>query len=133
MDTNNLLIIKKLLFKLFVDMKTYHFLFFIAIFALHACTSIPGNVHLFQEGKSAYEIIISKDAPEAEKTAASELQKYLQAMTGFQLPVLTDDERKAGKSEMLIGRTNRENGAYTVDREELGPEGFHIFWSGNDW
>ena len=111
-------------------MKTIKFLFFAAIFAIHACTGITGDVHLFREGKSDYEIIISKDASEAEKTAASELQKYLQAMTGFQLPVMTDDERKAGKTEILIGRTNRENGAYTVDREELGPEGFHIFWSG---
>ena len=111
-------------------MKTYKFLFFTVIFAINACTSITEDVHLFREGKSDYEIIISKDATEAEKTAALELQKYLQAMTGFQLPVMTDDQRKARKSEILIGRTNRENGAYTVDREELGPEGFYIFWSG---
>ena len=105
--------------------------------SLNGCTDanhIPkaetGKVHLFWKGKSNFKIIISKDASETEKTAASELQKYLTKITGFEIPVETDDKIKAGKPEILIGRTNRENGQYTVDREKSGTDGFQIFWAG---
>ena len=89
-----------------------------------------GKVHLFWEGKSNYRIIIGKDASEAEKTAASELRKYLKEMTGCTIPVAVDENTKAAESEILIGKTNRENGKNTIDREALGTEGFQISWSG---
>lgn len=99
-----------------------------AVLAMNGCTadSNAKKIHLSRNGKSDYEIIVSKVASGAEKTAASELQKYVREMTGCTLPILTDDTREPGKTEVLIGKTNRENGSYLIDRETLGPDGFQI-------
>jgi len=109
-------------------------IFFIVLIALQACNNIPdageGEVYLCRNGESAYVIVLGKDASETEKTAAKELQKYLKEITGLAYPVATDDTKKAGKQEILIGKTNREKGSPAVDREALGSDGYQIFRSG---
>ena len=110
-------------------------LFFWVVFILpgmSGCSTDQGakEVYLFRNGKSAYEIIVSNAASGAEKKAASELQKYLKEMTGFTLPILTDNTREEGKTEILIGKTNRENGDFVIDRKTLGADGFQILTSG---
>lgn len=89
------------------------------------------QVNLVWEGKSNYAIIYGKDATASEKTAAKELQKYLKKMTGAELWLADDASEPEGEYEILVGKTNREeNGGYSVDREDLGTDGFEIKWAG---
>ena len=89
------------------------------------------QVNLVWEGKRNYAIIYGKDATASEKTAAKELQKYLKKMTGAELWLADDASEPEGEYEILVGKTNREeNGGYSVDREDLGTDGFEIKWAG---
>ncbi len=65
-----------------------------------ACTMI-------QNGKTDYVIIVGQHCAEAEMTAATELQKYLAAMSGVLLPVRQDTEGTPSAHEIVVGVTNR--------------------------
>ncbi len=75
--------------------------------------SLPENaLRLADEGRSEYVIVVAADCAPAEKTAASELQAYIAAMSGVTLPIVPDSEAAAAH-EIVVGVTNRaEVGAY---------------------
>ena len=79
-------------------------------------------VCIISEGRTDYSIVIPEKASGAEKTAADELQKYLEKISGVRLPVVTD-EAEPDDSEILVGKTNRDVYSGT-DFAELGDEGF---------
>ena len=60
---------------------------------------------LFRNGKSKYQIVLPSDASESEKTAARELQEYIQKMSGATLPVTSD--KKTGKRSIFVGFSPR--------------------------
>lgn len=45
---------------------------------------------LFKNGDSQYQIVVSKDASISEKTAARELQDYIQQISGVSLPIVSN-------------------------------------------
>ena len=55
-----------------------------------------------ENGKSPYRIVISSAAIPSERYAAEELQRYLERMSGVQLPITTDQEA-LGSHEILLG------------------------------
>jgi len=89
------------------------------------------EIQLYKNGKTNYNIIISKDALPAEKTAAWELTKYLEAITGKAPLTYYDTEMPAGGHEIVVGKTNRENASFSLDREAAGEEGLIVKWNGN--
>ncbi len=62
---------------------------------------------MIYQGKAEYTIIIGAACADAERTAATELQKYLAAMTGVTLPIKTDAEAEPSAQEIVVGVTNR--------------------------
>lgn len=74
---------------------------------------------------ASYKIVLAKQATVTEKNAALELQKYLKAITGASLPIITDDQ-KAGEAELVIGKTSREKNGMAIERSGLGSDGFVI-------
>lgn len=60
---------------------------------------------LFRNGKSKYQIVLPSDASESEKTAARELQEYIQKMSGATLPVTSD--KKTGRRSIFVGFSPR--------------------------
>ncbi|NLX93047.1 MAG: DUF4838 domain-containing protein [Clostridiales bacterium] len=79
---------------------------------------------LVNEGESDYVIIKGASCSPSELTAANELQKYIQQISGATLEIV-DDTARLREHEIIVGKTSRENeGSYTVDREALGDEGF---------
>ena len=106
----------------------------ILVYTLSGCTKtydIPdapeGKVYLTYEGKSNYRIVRGEKATEPEIYAAKELQKYLKKITGFKIPIVKDSSKERDL-EIIVGKTNRE-GNLSIDRDELGQEGFTILWS----
>ena len=85
---------------------------------------VVATLNLIADGASEYVIVRGKEATPAEVTAATELQKYLKAISGVELPIVTDDTA-AIKTEIVVGKTNREaDGEF--DRKKLGDDGFTI-------
>ena len=85
---------------------------------------VVATLNLIADGASEYVIVRGKEATPSEVTAATELQKYLKAISGVELPIVTDDTA-AIKTEIVVGKTNREaDGEF--DRKKLGDDGFTI-------
>src|SRR4051794_15677632 len=57
---------------------------------------------LVKDGKSDYVIVLAKDAPPANRRAATELQTYLKQMSGAELPIV-DDSKHAPPHAIYVG------------------------------
>ena len=69
-------------------------------------------------------IVHGSTATASEMKAATELQTYMQKISGVTIPVV-DDSTEASKKEIIVGSTNRETkGAF--NRQELQEDGFVI-------
>ncbi len=111
-----------------------------AIFAFSMQTGLykPTATPTFEEPEAVemieitddYVIVTSPSATDAEKTAASELQKYLMQISGINFPIVNDST--SNDKEIIVGITNREGTLYTVDRAALGNEGVFIKTVGDD-
>ncbi|OQA64820.1 MAG: hypothetical protein BWY37_01982 [Firmicutes bacterium ADurb.Bin262] len=90
----------------------------------------PGSVEvekmlIADNGASDYVIVRGAACSASEENAALTLQSYLKQISGATLPIVTDAAPVAEK-EIIVGKTNREGAAYTVDRAALGDEGLTI-------
>jgi hypothetical protein len=85
------------------------------------------TVNLIEDGASDYIIVHGAQASPSEVTAAEKLADYLERVSGFAMPLVTDDEPARGP-EIIVGKTNREGGAgfHGIDRAGLGDDGFVI-------
>ena len=63
------------------------------------------GIQLAVAGKSDYVIVLPKDPKPVETTAARELQEYLRAVTGAELPVVAEDKAAAGKPRLVVGNS----------------------------
>lgn len=84
---------------------------------------------LAENGRSGYVIVCGKPEGDPEHTAAERLQCYLQQICGVKLPVVPD-ETPAVDTEILVGRTNRENGVITLGRTGFTDETACYFTAG---
>lgn len=79
---------------------------------------------LVKNGISEYVIVHAAEPMPAEITASKELQKYIQKMSGVNLPIVGDNEAVTEK-EIVVGKTNREKEG-DFDRDAWGPDGYII-------
>lgn len=86
---------------------------------------------LIENGSSEYKIVRGANASPSEVTAANKLAGYLRQISGYEMAVVTDATEKTGK-EIIVGKTNREGDAYTIDRSSLGDEGYDVKTVGDD-
>ena len=63
------------------------------LFAI-SITGCSGDQPLIEDGESQYKIFVSESAIPSEKYAARELQKYLNEITGFKLPIVNTYDSK---------------------------------------
>jgi hypothetical protein len=86
---------------------------------------------LAENGRSDYRIIVGRAASELEAEAASEFQKYFEAVTGASLFILTD-EAIAAPREILIGKNGRLDALpLALPYDELGADGYVIITQGD--
>ena len=72
--------------------------------AAQGCAQHMDSFMLADTGKSAYRIVIAKEASDSEKRAAEELQTFLKQIADVQLPIRTD-EMPPSERQILLGRT----------------------------
>ncbi len=84
-------------------------------------------LHLARDGGTDYVIVLPEDAIPAERTAAEQLQKYLQRITGATFPIQNEQNVQAGTARILVGAGA---GAKSLlpgeDWEALGTDGIVI-------
>jgi len=99
-----------------------------------AATPVMKNTSLTlaANGQSAYTIALAADAIPAEKTAAQQLQKYLQQVTGATLPIAPESEVQAGAPQILVGAGKRARTLLPLQKwDALGSDGIVIKTAGN--
>ena len=79
---------------------------------------------LCDKGHSSYTIVIASTAPPSERYAATELQSYLEKISGAKLPIVTDAERSAPREILLGDNAHLQKLGEKVDFQSLGTEGF---------
>lgn len=100
---------------------------FLFIFgALTVASHLQAATHLglALDGKSPYRIVVSSSATPADSYAASELQAYVEKITGTKLPIVTDLADASGY-EILVGESSRlARPGLSADLSELGTDGY---------
>ena len=94
-----------------------------------ATTQYPAqaDVRLAENGKTAYVIALADDAIPAEKTAADQLQQYLQQITGAQFSIEPETAVTADAPQILVGAGTRVKVLLPKqDWESLGADGIVI-------
>ena len=96
--------------------------FFLVIIINTGCS---GDQPLIENGESKYEIFVSDSAIPSEKYAARELQKYLNEITGFELPIVNTHE--SNRKLIYIGFEDVPKELLAgLKKEEFGNEEFII-------
>ncbi len=85
---------------------------------------------LAEGGQTAFKIVLADDASPSTKYAASELQSFVEQITGAKLPIVSDNE-PAGAHEIVLGSHARLKAlGVAIDFGSLGPEGYVLRTSG---
>lgn len=88
-------------------------------------TSCQENIHIVNDGRSNYTIIIPEQASKSDSTAAQYLSTYIRKITGAEIPVMSDSVAPANH-EICIGNTNR----LKLPAEGFSPDGFILVSEG---
>ena len=92
-----------------------------------------GDVRLAEGGKAAAVIVAAEDALRWEKTAAQELKKYLDLISGAEFAVVSPGKAPAGAARIHVGPTAEARRlAGQVDWPALGTDGIVIKTAGRD-
>lgn len=96
------------------------------LLALFLAAAAASGADLVRGGKSQYTIVLSAQAPPAERRAAEELQRYVREISGAELPIM-DDSRAVRGPMVLLGRSRAlTRVAPALPPKDLDPEGFVI-------
>lgn len=85
-------------------------------------------------------VIVTQDNPDATtKTAVTELQTYIEKISGAKIKYVTEKDAKPEDKAIIIGETSLENGIVNINRSEIAKDGFmlysdgkHLFIAGSD-
>lgn len=85
-----------------------------------------GEIELVSDGRSRYSIVLSPKASLSEQRGAHELQRFLQEMSGAQLPITTEAARTGGHW-VFVGQSEALDALKPgIPFASLGPEGFAL-------
>ncbi len=94
--------------------------FILTLTALGSALAATAAPLLVSEGKSDYVIVVSPQATPSERTASIELQEFIKALSGAELPLVKEEEYP-GKA-ILVGQTPRIARELGVDFATLKPD-----------
>jgi len=87
-------------------------------------------MYIVRNGESDFVIVTSDGADECILTAVNEMQTYINKISGVTLEHITESEYTEGTKAIIIGETKLEKDITTVDRDEIGTDGFMIYSNG---
>ncbi len=112
-------------------MKKFFALFIIICFFVSA-SHAAAPLKLAENAQTSYVIALAADAIPAEKTAAQQLQKYLQEVTGASFSIQVETEVAAGVPQIVVGTGGRAKTLLSKQNwQALGADGIVIQTIGN--
>ena len=90
--------------------------------------SVP--MYIVENGKSAFVIVTENNPDECITTAVSELQTYVEKISGARLECVTESEFTEGGKAIVIGETELEDKITAVDRSSIKADGFKLYSDG---
>jgi len=106
-------------------------LLFLAVLGLVQSQAMA-NIHLAQNGKTSYIIALAADAIPAEKTAAEQLQKYFQQITGAPISIESENAVPSSAPQIYVGAGDHVKVLLPQqDWKALGSDGIVIKTVGN--
>lgn len=87
-------------------------------------------MYIVRNGESDFVIVTSDGTDECILTAVNEMQTYINKISGVTLEHITESEYTEGTKAIIIGETKLEKDITTVDRDEIGTDGFMIYSNG---
>jgi len=111
--------------------KTFFLLLSLALFTTCAMAQ-NGTLHLAQNGKTSYVISLARDAIPAERTAAEQLQKYFQQVTGASIAIESENAVPSSAPQIYVGAGDHVKVLLPQqDWKSLGSDGIVIKTVGN--
>lgn len=117
------------------------FLYSVGIFSADTDISYSSSVYsppeirqemkLVESGKTDFSIVIPIKADRTIKTAAKELQTYIEKISGARLEIINEKNFEKGKKAILIGETDLEKTIVKIDRSEIKEDGFRLYSDGD--
>jgi hypothetical protein len=105
----------------------------VLIFAQAASLWAADSLALVAKGKSDFVIVLADDALPAEKTAASELKKFLEQITGATFAIQSEKETPAEARQIVVGPGARAKALLPqFDWSQVGSDGI-VLKSGPSW
>ncbi len=105
-----------------------------SVLAINAClASSSPALKLSTDSKTEYRIVVARDAPAFEMTAARELQDHLNQVTGADFPIQDETSVDPGARQILVGQSDRVKSlAPDVDWASLKYDGILIRTKGEN-
>lgn len=94
----------------------FYFLFLLIIISPYTLSANRKCYTVFSDGKSDYVIVVSSQASESEKFAASELQSCIEEISGALLPIVECGKGKKG-GRIIIGHNNDSQKIFCGEKE----------------
>jgi hypothetical protein len=104
------------------------YVLFCALVTLGACNGSAQEITLVSNGHSDYRIIIPSSPTAIEQRAAETLQKYVQRISGVQLPIARDERHNAIPA-VFIGQTSK---AEKINGGKMAAESYRLQTDGKD-
>jgi hypothetical protein len=103
----------------------------ITVIMMCCCVKLTASdITLSSDGKTSYNIVVKQSPILAEVTAANELAKNLQSVTGSEFKIVEESKAAAGKPAIYVGQTEYA-AANGVDFNKLGQEEWIIKTTAN--
>jgi len=90
------------------------------------------EITLAADGRSEYAIVVSGEATETERTAAAELNRYLEAVTGARFPIVSPDQVGHGPAIYVGVLATLQHPGIDPQAEQLGRGAIRILLAGDD-
>lgn len=89
------------------------------------------EMYIVEDGKSDYCILIADEYDECTDTAATELQTYIEKITGLELPIVTQSLKPVSAKVISVGATNVSDDI-AFDYSTIKEDGFLLYCDGEN-
>ena len=86
---------------------------------------------IIDNGTSSFCIVTAENPDECIVTAATELQTYLEKISGAKLSIVTESNLPDKSKAILVGETKLEKDIVEIDRSSIKADGFRLYSDGD--
>lgn len=97
----------------------------------YVAPSVKEEMVIVDDGVSDFYIVTSENPDECIVTATTELQTYLEKISGAKLSIVTENNLPAESKAILVGETELEKDIVEIDRAAIKADGFRLYSDGD--